>query len=136
MKHQDTVQKFIELRSQDWSFARIASELGVAKSTLIEWSRKFQFEIQNRRALALDELHNRVLGNVQHRVNGLTEKLSKVEEELRKRSLADLPTSQLFALSISLRRQIERELGPIQFVTPTKSIPNEEYVDEVQEWKP
>src|SRR6476659_2911983 len=109
MKDQDTVQKFIEFRAQGWSFARIATELSVAKSTLIDWSRKFRFEIQNRRALALDELHNRVLGNVQHRVGGLTEKLSKVEEELRKRSLAELSTPQLFALSNSLRRQIERE---------------------------
>jgi hypothetical protein len=56
MKDQETVQKFIELRSEGWSFVRIASELGVAKSTLTEWSRKFCFEIQNRRALVLDDL--------------------------------------------------------------------------------
>jgi hypothetical protein len=50
MKDQETVQKFIELRAQGWSFVRIAAELGVAKSTLTEWSRKFRFEINNRRA--------------------------------------------------------------------------------------
>jgi hypothetical protein len=136
MKDQETVQKFTELRAQGWSFARIATELGVAKSTLTEWSRKFRFEIHNRRALVLDDLQDRVLGTVQSRVAGLAEKLGKVEHELRQRSLADLSTSQLYSLATSLRRQIERETGPIRFVTPTNAIPNEEYVEEVQEWNP
>ena len=136
MKDQETVQKFIELRAQGWSFVRIAAELGVAKSTLTEWSRKFRFEINNRRALVLDDLQDRILGTVQSRVTGLAEKLGKVENELRQRDLKELSTSKLYSLATSLRRQIERETGPIRLVTPTKSIPSEEYVDEIQEWKP
>jgi transcriptional regulator with XRE-family HTH domain len=136
MKDQETVQKFIELRAQGWSFVRIATELGVAKSTLTEWSRKFRFETHNRRALVLDDLQDRILGTVQSRVGGLAEKLGKVENELRQRDLKDLSTSQLYSLATSLRRQIERETGPIRMVTPTNAIPKEEYVDEVQEWNP
>jgi len=136
MKDQETVQKFIELRAQGWSFVRIAAELGVAKSTLTEWSRKFRFEIHNRRALVLDDLQDRILGTVQSRVAGLAEKLGKVENELRQRDLKELTTSQLYSLGASLRRQIERETGPIRMVAPTNSIPKDEYVDEVQEWNP
>jgi hypothetical protein len=136
MKDQETVQKFIELRAQGWSFVRIAAELGVAKSTLTEWSRKFRFEIHNRRALVLDDLQDRILGTVQSRVAGLAEKLGKVENELRQRDLKELSTSQLYSLATSLRRQIERETGPIRMVTPTNAIPKEEYVEEVQEWNP
>jgi transcriptional regulator with XRE-family HTH domain len=136
MKDHETVQKFIELRSQGWSFVRIAAELGVAKSTLTEWSRKFRLEIHNRRALVLEDLQDRVLGTVQSRVTGLAEKLGKIENELRQRSLADVSTSQLYAMAAALRRQIERETGPIKLVIPTKTIPNDEYVDEIQEWTP
>ena len=136
MKDQETVQKFIELRAQGWSFARIAAELGVAKSTLTEWSRKFRFEIHNRRAVELDDLQDRVLGTVQSRVAALADKLGKVENELRQRGLAEVSTSQLYSLAASLRRQIERETGPIRLVTPTKAIPQDEYVDEIQEWNP
>jgi hypothetical protein len=136
MKDQETVQKFIELRAQGWSFVRIAAELGVAKSTLTEWSRKFRFEIHNRRALVLDDLQDRILGTVQSRVACLAEKLGKVENELRQRDLKELTTSQLYSLGASLRRQIERETGPIRMVTPTNAIPKDEYVDEVQEWNP
>jgi hypothetical protein len=136
MKDQETVEKFIELRAQGRSFVRIASELSVAKSTLTEWSRKFRFEIHNRRALVLDDLQDRILGTVQSRVSGLAEKLSKVEDELRKRGLTEVSTPQLYSMAASLRRQIERETGPIRLVTPTKAIPNDEYVDEIQEWNP
>ena len=136
MKDQETVQKFIELRAQGWSFVRIAAELGVAKSTLTEWSRKFRFEIHNRRALVLDDLQDRVLGTVQSRVVALAEKLSKVESELRQRALSEVSTPQLYHLATSLRRQIERETGPIRLVTPTNAIPSDEYVEEIQEWSP
>jgi len=136
MKDQEIVQKFIELRAQGWSFLRIAAELGVAKSTLTEWSRKFRFDIQNRRALVLDVLQDRVLGTIQSRVAGLAERLGRVEHELKQRGLKEMSTSQLFSLAAALRRQIERETGPIRMVTPANAIPNEEYVEEVQEWSP
>ena len=90
----------------------------------------------NRRALVLDDLQDRILGTVQSRVAGLAEKLGKVENELRQRDLKELTTSQLYSLGASLRRQIERETGPIRMVTPTNAIPKDEYVDEVQEWNP
>ena len=130
------MQKFIERHAQGWSYVGIAGESGVAKSTLIEWSRKFRFEINNQRALELDDLQNRVLGAVQSRVAGLTAKLARVEEELRKRDLAQVPTARLYSMADALRRQIERETQAVRFVTPVKDIPNDEYVEQVQEWSP
>ena len=35
MKDQDTVQRFIELRSQGWTFTRLMAELNVTKPTLM-----------------------------------------------------------------------------------------------------
>lgn len=132
----ETHQKFIERLVQGWPYVRISTELGVAKSTLIEWSRKFRFEINNQRALAADELRNRVLGPPQARVNVLSERMAKVEDELRKRDLTSLSTARLYSLADSLRRQIEGVIGDPHFITPVSQIPNEEYVEQVQEWKP
>ncbi len=132
----ETQQKFIERRAAGRSFVRISTELGVAKSTLTEWSRKFRFEIHNRRALELDDLQNRTLGTVQSRVTALAEKLARVESELNQRDLTKVSTPQLFALAAALRRQMDRETGVISLVTPTRQIPNDEYVDQVQEWNP
>lgn len=136
VKDQETVQKFLERRAQGWSYIRIAAELGVAKSTLVEWSRKFRFELNNQRALELDDLQNRILGSVQSRVGALSEKLSRIEQELAKRDLTQVPTASLYSLAAALRRQIARETQAVSFVTPVKAIPDAEYVEQVQEWKP
>jgi hypothetical protein len=132
----ETRQKFVERRAQGWSLIRISSELGVARSTLIEWSRQLRFDIQNQLAIELDDLRNRLLGPRQARASGLAEKLARVEEELRKRDFATLSTRSLFSLSRALRREIERETGDLPFAIPVKDIPNEEYIEQIQEWKP
>lgn len=129
-------QKFVERRAQGWTLIRIASELGVARSTLIEWSRQLRFEIQNQRTIELDELRSRVLGTYQSRAAVLAEKLSRVEEELRQRPLTGVSTRGLFTLSQSLRHELEKIVGDGSFVVPVKDIPNEEYIEQVQEWKP
>jgi hypothetical protein len=136
MHTQETQQKFIERLAQGWTYVRIMTELGVAKSTLIEWSRKFRFEINNLKAIEMNDLQTRILGTVQSRVTELARKLTVVEEEIRKRDLTQVPTTRLFLLAETLRREIAREFKAITFVTPTKAIPDDEYIDEVQEWKP
>ena len=132
----ETRQKFIERRAQGWSLVRISSELGVARSTLIEWSRQLRFDIQNQLAIELDDLRNRLLGPRQARATGLAEKLARVEAELRQRNLATLSTQGLFSLSRSLRLEIERETGDLPFAIPVKDIPAEQYIEQIQEWKP
>ena len=131
----ETKQKFIALRAQGRSYENIAKELNVAKSTLILWSRELRFEIQNQRAIVLDDLHERILGNAQHRISQLNLKLAKLEGELQQRDLSDVPTARLYAMAEKMRRDIER-LTEHSFISPIKEIPNAEFVDEVQEWKP
>ena len=136
MHTREAQQKFIELRAREWTYDRIAAELGVAIGTLVEWSRKFRFEINNRLALEVDALRDRVLGSRQTRVNALVQKLARVEDELRQRDLTQVSTSRLYSLADALRRQVERETNTISFVSPIKEIPEDEYVEQVQEWKP
>ncbi len=87
MKDQETQQKFVDLRARGRSFARIAEELQVSKRTLIEWSRKFQFEIRNQRAIELEALRERYLATRQEQVRQLGERLREVEAELATLSL-------------------------------------------------
>ena len=126
--------RFVELRSQGWSFARIAQELGVAQGTLVNWSRKFRFEIQNRHAVELETLRERLVANRETRAQLLAEQLRKVEAELHNRSLTDVSTARLFTLAASLRQQVLRETEPGSFTSPIEDIPADEYRDEVQDW--
>ena len=137
MKDQETQQKFVELRARGRSFARIAEELQVSKRTLIEWSRKFQFEIQNQRAIELEALRERYLATRDEQARQLGERLREVEAELATRQVAELSTPRLFTLAESLRRQLEHVTGgELRFSTPVQSIPADEYHDEAQEWTP
>lgn len=135
MKDQDTVQRFIELRSQGWTFARLMAELNVTKPTLIAWSRKHQFQIQNLRAIELEALADQWLASVTDRVSALGAQLRKVEAEIATRDIADLSTSHLYSMARSLRSQIEQATGPVQFTSPVAEIPGDEYHDQVQDWK-
>ena len=135
MHDEMTVQRFIELRSQGWPFARIAAELNVSKPTLINWSRKHQFQIQNLRAVEMEAMADKWLSSVSERLNSLGEQLQKVEAELATRDIKELSTPQLYLLARRLRRQIEQTAGPLQFTSPLTDIPDYEYHAQVQDWK-
>jgi hypothetical protein len=134
--HDDkTVQQFIEQRARGVSYARIQAQLNVSKPTLIAWSRKHQFQIQNLRAIEMESLAEQYLATVQDRVQTLGRRLGRVEEELGKRDIAGLTTPQLYALAHSLRRQIGEATGMTRFSTPVSEIPADEYHDQVQDWQ-
>jgi len=135
MYDEKTVQRFIELRAGGSTYARIMTELNASKPTLIAWSRKFQFQIQNLKAIELEALRERWLASTADRVNALGEQLRKIEAELAKRDPSTLGTPQLFALARSLRRQIEQATGPMRFTTPVSEIPAGEFHDQVQDWE-
>ena len=135
MHDDQTVQSFIERRAQGWTYARLMTELNVSKPTLIAWSRKHQFQIQNLKAIELEALREKWLASTAERVNALGAQLRKIEAELAKREPAALSTPQLFALARNLRRQIEQATGPMRFTSPVSEIPSGEYHDQVQDWQ-
>ena len=135
MHEPQTVLRFIELRAQGWAYTRLMTELNVSKPTLIAWSHKHQFEIQNLQAIELEALREKWLAATTDRVNHLGGQLHRVEAELGQRDLTTLTTPQLFALARSLRRQIEQATGPMRFTTPVSDIPSDEYHDQVQDWQ-
>ena len=135
MHAEKTVQRFIELRSHGWTYTRLMAELNVSKPTLIGWSRKHQFQIQNLRAIELEALADKWLASVTDRVNALGEQLRKVEAEMASRDIKDLSTSQLYGMARTLRHQIEQATGSVQFTSPVAEIPGDEYYDQVQDWQ-
>ncbi len=134
MKDQESVQKFIELRSRGVSFVRIAKELGVAKSTLILWSREHQHLIQNLRAMEWEDFVDRTLASKNERLTSLSEQLRKLETELAKRDLSLIPTPQLQHMAEQLRRRIDRECGPTVFSAGVELSRDDDTRPAVQDW--
>src|SRR5439155_513374 len=75
VKDEPTVQQFITLRAQGVSFARIAEQLGVSKTTLIEWSRRHQHLIQNLRSIEWESFVDIVMVSRQERLRALSARL-------------------------------------------------------------
>jgi hypothetical protein len=136
MHDEKIVQRFIDLRVQGWSFARLATELKVSKPTLIAWSRKHQHTIANLVAIEREERLNQILATTEERLSQLGAELRTAEAELAKRDIATLSTGRLLSHVESLRRQVRRQAGPVQFVSTVDAIPEEEYADRIQVWKP
>ncbi len=130
-----TVERFIELRAQGWSYARLMAELHVTKPTLIAWSRKHQFQIQNLKAIELEALNEKWLAPTTERVNALGAQLRQVEAELAQRDVSQLTTPQLHTLARSLRGQIAQATGGTGFSVPVNEIPSGEYYEQIMDWK-
>ena len=134
MKDQETVQKFIELRSRGVSFARIAEQLGVAKSTLILWSREHQHLIQNLRTIEWEEFVDNTLVSKQERLKAIAEQLRRLDAELAHRDLASIPTPRLQTMAEQLRRRLDRECGSTIFSAGVELNRDDETRQAVQDW--
>jgi len=135
MTDPQAVARFIFLRSQGWSFNRITVELNVSKPTLIKWGRQHQFEIANLRATETEDLAETVFGARHERWRALAAQLKKIEEEIAKRDLEEIPASRLHGIAAQLRAEIERQVGRVRFSESTNTIPSEEFIIARQEWE-
>ena len=134
MTDQETIARFIFMRSQGWSFNRISVELKVSKPTLIKWSRQHEFEIANLRATETEALAERFFRQRHQRWEVLARQLKQLEEEIDKRDLEEIPASRLHAIAAALRAEINREIQPVAFSEATKYIPQEEFIHDTHQW--
>ena len=136
MHDETTIQRFIDLRVQGRPFSAIAQELNVSKPTLIAWSRKHQHTIANLAAIEREHRLGQILAAGEERVRQLGGQLRAAETELAKRDLTTLSTGRLLSHVQNLRRELQREAGPMKFVSAVDDIPEHEYADRIQVWNP
>lgn len=98
MKDAKTIEEFILLRAQGWSFDRIAKKLKTAKQTLINWSGTYAVDIAHRKALELEALQEEYFLTKQGKIKLVGEAVKKLKAELDKRDLSDVPTAKLYEL--------------------------------------
>ncbi|NBS68092.1 hypothetical protein EBT31_04150 [bacterium] len=115
MKDPATQEQFIELRAQGMSFAAIAERLGVAKSTLIAWSKDNKYEIGNLRQIHLEAMREKYRMGAERKVEIFAKQLDNVEGELAKRDMATVPTERLFNLLIKLTHKLNLTNTPLSF---------------------
>jgi len=120
-KDNDTKLKFIELRAKGWSYDKIAKELNVSKSTLIQWSKEFELEIKNFRNIELESLREQFMLDKAKKLEFSREIFDKLIENLRSRNFDDIPSDKLVNLILSLLDKLENS-GEINFVEEASTI--------------
>jgi transcriptional regulator len=111
MHSTETVNQFLNLRAQGWSFARIAARLHVSKPTLLDWSHKHQSELDALKADQERSLEEAAQTSCELRLEHLTLFHTTLRQELIKRTLRSLSDQEVEALAAETERQIEKLTG-------------------------
>ncbi len=111
----EQMQQFIELRAENVSYAKIAKQIGVSKTTLIDWAKNCELEIENRRAVTYEALNEQYKAGQQHRLQMWSEQLEAVRAELKTRGLADVPTTKLIEMLDTLSEKLRGETYAVHF---------------------
>lgn len=113
-------QQFIELRAKGWSYAKIARRLKVAKGTLANWSQELEEEIASLKAMELEALYERYFLLKEARIKLLGQQLRKIQQELKGRDLADVPTEKLLELELKYLERLLEEFVDVRPLADTE----------------
>lgn len=103
----ETKLRIVELRAKGTSIQKIASELGIAKQTVVDVCKELKEEVALHKALRLDELYESEALSVEARISSLSSLLKRIKEELESRSLSDVPTEKLVDLYLRTQEKLE-----------------------------
>ena len=138
MHSTDTNGKFLELRAKGWSLARIATQIGVSKRTLVNWQHQHRQELRLLRAVELEALQEKILASHKAELTRLAGRLEAVEIELSQRELDNklrfVDTRDLYRLAALLRDEIrklriEPDFSPEELPQPLSLSPAAEAED-------
>ena len=102
MKIEKQILEFVRLRIEGNSFDEIAKELNTAKLTLIEWNKKavVRDSIVEGKAMRINTVVKSFEFDQQNRLKTHLVLSKRINDELAKRDLSDVPTEKLLAMSI------------------------------------
>jgi len=107
MKDIETKHRFVELRAQGKSLRAAADELAVGLQTAARWERELKEQIENLKTVELDALLERHRLTVHAQIERYGVELTRLNEELQKRDLADVPTHKLYDIMIKLHARVD-----------------------------
>jgi len=101
--------KFIERRAKGYSYARIAKQLKVAKSTLANWNQELEADIASLKAMELEALQEQFYILKEARIRLLGEQVTAILEELKTRDLSKVSTDRLLELQLRYYDELKKE---------------------------
>ena len=127
MHTNQTKDRFIELRAQGHSLAKIASDLGVSKRTLVDWNQQYYQEIRQLRALELEAVYDKILASREKELTWMGAIEEKLAATLAKRTFDWESNSDLMRFFLQYHREINQMrsqvLAPLEQPVPAQNQP-------------
>jgi transposase len=101
--------QFVQLRAKGLSYAKIAKELKVSKSTLSNWCQELQAEIAQAKAMELEALQEEYYLLKEGRIKLLGGQLKAIQEEMVTRDLSKVNTDKLLELQLRYFGELKTE---------------------------
>ena len=117
MESLDVKTRFIELRAKGLSFDKISSELSIAKKTLVNWSRRYEAEVEAAKAVELEALLEKHFLLTAQKVEQFGRLITRIDQELAGRSLDEVPTDKLLELRLKYQAAIKDEMPEPKFLS-------------------
>lgn len=109
MSKTDKKKLFIELRAKGLSYAKIAKELSISKSTCSSWEAELKDRIQELQDLQLNELYTLYGMDREARIQRVGEALKDINEALKEKDLKELPADTLLKLKLKYEQELKAE---------------------------
>ena len=109
-------KEFLVLRSNGLSFDKIAKNLNVSKPTLVKWSKIYQDEIQDLKAMDLLALKEKYQYTQKETYETLLKQMKKVEDAITNTDFSKLNIKDLMLTKANLLEKIEQIESSTNFV--------------------
>src|SRR5688572_26367940 len=108
MYSSEITNQFIELRSRDVSLQRIADQLGINKTTAIDWQRRYQAQIDEFKAIHLDAIRERLTTRYENELEYAMSELKRIRAELKTRDWDFEATTFLHHAEAAAYRRVQK----------------------------
>lgn len=109
MKTTDKKADFIELRAKGLSYAKIAEQLHISKSTCSSWEQELKAQIQERKEARLTELYTLYGMEKESRIERVGTALAEIDKALATKDLSELPADTLLKLKLKYEQELKAE---------------------------
>ena len=109
MHSNDVKNQFIAMRSRGLSLSKIADELHIPKSTLGDWDKQHEAEINRLRLIEWEEVEADFAASLQDDLKRVMKRVRAAEDELDRRQLKYFTMQELFQLIRENRREYSRK---------------------------
>ena len=109
MKTAEKREQYIIMRAEGLSYAKIAAQLGISKSTCSKWEKDFSDRIKTAREDRLKDLYTLYRLGRENHIKKLGETLERIDEALAKKDLTEIPADKLLKLKLEYEEKLQSQ---------------------------